>query len=149
MTPKSVQRRLSQLAAPAAGETRDTGTTDEILIVEADPDLRALLEHTFENEGFETESRDRGAGALTHIEDGGRPSCVLLDLRMPGVSGLDVLAERADEAFAAIPVIVLTGMDGDTVERAFDRGADDYVLKPFSPGELVAKVQQMLSHSSG
>jgi len=120
--------------------------TDEILIVEDDPDLRALFEHTFESEGFEIESRDGGAGALSYIEDGGRPSCVLLDLRMPGVSGLDVLAERADdEAFAAIPVIVLTGMDDDdAVERAFDRGADDYILKPVSPGELVTTVQQVL-----
>ena len=120
--------------------------TDEILIVEDDPDLRALLEYTFESEGFEIESREGGAGALSYVEEGGRPSCVLLDLRMPGVSGFDVLAERADdEAFAAIPVIVLTGIDSDgTVERAFDRGADDYVLKPFSPNELVTKVRQVL-----
>jgi CheY-like chemotaxis protein len=119
--------------------------TDEILIVEDDPDLRALLEYTFESEGFEIESHDGGAGALTYVEDGGRPSCVLLDLRMPGVNGLEVLEERADdEVFAAIPVIVLTGIDGDILERAFDRGADDHMLKPFSPDELVTKVRQVL-----
>lgn len=120
--------------------------TDEILIVEDDPDLRALLEHTFESEGFEIESHDDGAGALSYIESGGRPSCVLLDLRMPGVSGLEVLEERADsEAFSSIPVVVLTGIDGDdAVERAFDHGADDYILKPFSPEELVTKVRQLL-----
>ena len=120
--------------------------TDQILIAEDDPDLRALLEYTFESEGFETESYEDGTGVLSHIENGGRPSCVLLDLRMPGVGGLDVLTERAeDEVFTAIPVIVLTGTDSsDAVDRAFDLGADDYVRKPFSPGELVAKVRQML-----
>ena len=119
--------------------------TDEILIVEDDPDLRALLEHTFESEGFEIESRDGGAGALSYIENEGRPSCVLLDLRMPGVSGLEVLERRADsEVFSAIPVVVLTGMDGDAVDRAFEYGADDYVLKPFSPDELVTKIRELL-----
>jgi DNA-binding response OmpR family regulator len=120
--------------------------TDEILIVEDDPDLRPLLEYTFENEEFEVTAYPDGSGALEYLTDGGQPSCIVLDLMMPGVDGLDVLEERAeDEELAAIPVIMLTGRDADeSVEKAFDRGADDYVTKPFSPNELVMRVRRLL-----
>lgn len=120
--------------------------TDKILIVEDDRDLQPLLEYTFENEGFDVTGHDNGADALTYLEEGGRPACIVLDLMMPGVDGLDVLEGLAGtEELSEIPVVVLTGWDADEpVEKAFDRGADDYVTKPFSPNELVMRVRRLL-----
>ena len=120
--------------------------TDEILVVEDDHDLRPLLRYTFEAEGFEVRSFEDGAGALQYLDEGGQPACILLDLVMPGVSGLEVLEERAGDAeLTSIPVIMLTGRDGDdAIETALDRGANDYVTKPFSPDELVTRVQGFL-----
>jgi len=120
--------------------------SDEILVVEDDQDLLPLLEYTFENKGFEVTAFDNGGDALEYLEGGGRPACVVLDLMMPGIDGLDILERRGEhEELAAIPVIVLTGWDADeAVEKAFDRGADDYITKPFSPNELVVRVQRLL-----
>lgn len=119
---------------------------DEILIAEDDQDLRPLLAQTFEMEGFDVTAVGDGAELLQQMEAGARPACILLDLMMPKVSGLKVLAERSgDEAFASVPVIVLTGRDdSEAVETALERGADDYVTKPFSPTDLVGQVRELL-----
>lgn len=119
---------------------------DEILIAEDDQDLRPLLAQTFEMEGFDVTAVGDGAELLQQVEAGARPACILLDLMMPRVSGLKVLAERSgDEAFASVPVIVLTGRDdSEAVETALERGADDYVTKPFSPTDLVGQVRELL-----
>jgi len=118
----------------------------DILIAEDDPDLRPLLAQTFETEGFDVTTFEDGEGLLRHLDAGGRPDCILLDLMMPRVSGLAVLAERSgDEALASIPVIVLTGRDdSEAVETALERGADDYVTKPFGPADLVSQVREQL-----
>jgi two-component system, OmpR family, response regulator MtrA len=75
------------------------------------------------------------------------PDLVLLDIMMPGISGLEVLERwRADPATAAIPVVMLTAKAQENdVERGFQLGADDYVVKPFSPRELVRRVTAVLS----
>lgn len=119
---------------------------DNILIAEDDPDLRPLLAQTFEAEGFDVTTFEDGEGLLQHLDAGGRPDCILLDLMMPRVSGLGVLAERSgDEVFASIPVVVLTGRDdSEAVETALERGADDYVTKPFGPADLVSQVREQL-----
>lgn len=120
--------------------------TDKILVVEDDQDLQPLLEYTFENKGFEVVTFDNGKDALEYLTDGGRPACIVLDLMMPGIDGLDVLERRAEnDKLASIPVIVLTGWDADdAVEKAFERGADDYITKPFSPNELVVRVRRLI-----
>lgn len=120
--------------------------TDEILVVEDDRDLRPLLVHTFETEGFDVTAFEDGAEALEFLDAGNRPACILLDLVMPEVDGLDVLEVYAeDDELAAIPVIMMTGWDGDdAVETALNCGADDYITKPFSPTELVANVRTLI-----
>lgn len=119
--------------------------TQEVMVVEDDQDLQPLLAFTFENKGYDVSVFDGGAGALEYLEAGNRPDCIILDLMMPGVDGLDVLEARGGSDFADIPVIVLTAWDDeDAVERAFDRGADDYITKPFSPNELVVRVRRLL-----
>lgn len=118
----------------------------EVMIVDDDPDLLPLLEYTFEDSGFDVTTFGMGRPALEYLTEGGRPNCIVLDLMMPGVNGLDILEQRAEtEELAAIPVIMLTGMDRDeSMEEALDQGADEYLTKPFSPTELVARVQQLL-----
>jgi DNA-binding response OmpR family regulator len=119
---------------------------DKVMIVDDDPDLLPLLEYTFEDSGFDVTTFDAGRPAVECLTEGGRPDCIVLDMMMPGVDGLDVLEQRAEhEELAAIPVVMLTGMDRDeSVEEALDRGADDYLTKPFSPAELVARVRELL-----
>ena len=78
-----------------------------------------------------------------------RPDLAVLDVMMPGVSGLDAIrAIRADPALADLPVILLTARAQESdVETGFDSGADDYITKPFSPRELAARVEALLSRS--
>jgi DNA-binding response OmpR family regulator len=120
---------------------------DEILVVEDDTDVQPLLTYTFEKEGYEVTAYDDGEPALSYLEEGARPVCIILDLMMPGIDGLEVLERRKDiEGVEDIPVIVLTGWDADeAVEQAFDRGAEDYITKPFSPNELLMRVQRLLA----
>jgi DNA-binding response OmpR family regulator len=120
---------------------------EELLIVEDDLDLQSLLEHTFENEGFDVVTFDNGADGWEYLESGNVPTCIVLDLMMPGVDGMDVLRRyEAAEDLPEIPIVVLTAWESDeTVEKAFDRGADDYVTKPFSPNELVVRIRRLLN----
>lgn len=116
-----------------------------LMIVEDDEDLQPLLEFTFEKEGYEVSVFGDGASALTALEEGASPDCIVLDLMMPGVDGLDFLESRTGTEYEDIPVIVLTAWDADdAVEQAFEHGADDYVAKPFSPNELVLRVRRLL-----
>jgi DNA-binding response OmpR family regulator len=77
------------------------------------------------------------------------PDLVVLDLMMPGMGGLDACrALRADTALTRVPVILLTARAQESdIEQGFDAGADDYVVKPFSPRELASRVSAMLSRS--
>lgn len=120
--------------------------SETLLIVEDDLDLQSLLEYTFENQGYEIVSFDNGAAAWDYLESGNRPDAIVLDLMMPGVDGMDILGRYQDsEEISEIPVIVLTAWESeDAVEKAFDRGADDYVTKPFSPNELVVRIKRLL-----
>jgi DNA-binding response OmpR family regulator len=120
---------------------------EELLIVEDDLDLQSLLEHTFENEGFDVVTFDNGSEGWEYLESGNVPTCIVLDLMMPGVDGMDVLRRyEAAEDLHEIPIIVLTAWESEeTVEKAFDRGADDYVTKPFSPNELVVRIRRLLN----
>ena len=117
----------------------------EILVVEDDADLLPLLTFAFENRGFEVVTFDNGEDALSYLDAGNRPSCLILDLMMPGIDGMDILEARQNSSFVDIPAIMLTAWDNErTVEEAFNRGADDYVTKPFSPNELVVRVRRLI-----
>lgn len=121
--------------------------SDAILVVDDDTDLQTLLEFTFESEGFEVVTREDGAAALSYLRsEEPTPACMVLDIVMPGLGGMDVLEARAEsKELAAIPTIVLTGRDADdVVEEAFELGADDFVAKPFNQNELVARVRRLL-----
>jgi len=116
-----------------------------ILVVDDDRDLVDVVRTALEREGFAVDDASDGATALDMIADDA-PELVVLDLGLPKVRGLDVLRQvRADNA---VPVIVLSGLS-DEADRiiGLELGADDYVVKPFSPRELVARVRSVLRRS--
>lgn len=117
----------------------------EILVVEDERDIRDVLRRYLERAGFAVLTTGSGAEALTLI-DTALPDLVLLDLGLPDIDGTEVL--RA--AHARIPVIVLTARAGvDDRIRGLQAGADDYVVKPFSPTEVVLRVQAVLARGVG
>ena len=120
-------------------------TTATVLVVEDEPDIRHLVVFHLTRDGFRCRTAATGAEALADIRTH-RPDLVILDLMLPEMDGLDVCRRlRAEPATAAIPVIMLTAK-ADEVDRivGLELGADDYVVKPFSPKELVARVRAVL-----
>jgi two-component system, OmpR family, phosphate regulon response regulator PhoB len=117
-----------------------------VLVVDDDPDVCDLVTYKLEQSGFEVRRASDGDAALREVARR-VPDLVLLDIMMPGISGLEVLERwRSDVATAAIPVVMLTAKAQENdVERGFQLGADDYVVKPFSPRELVRRVSAVLS----
>jgi DNA-binding response OmpR family regulator len=116
-----------------------------ILIVEDDRDIAALIAHYLEKAGYTAETVSDGAHALARAE-AAPPDLVILDLMLPGLNGLEVCkALRAHTRTTALPIIMLTAR-GEESERiiGLDSGADDYVVKPFRPNELMARVRALL-----
>lgn len=116
-----------------------------ILLVEDEPSIAELLRFTVQGAGFSTSIAVDAMQARKLIADV-LPHLVLLDWMLPDTSGLALLTEwRRDTRTAALPVIMLTakGMEDDKV-KGLNEGADDYVTKPFSPKELIARVQALL-----
>jgi DNA-binding response OmpR family regulator len=120
-----------------------------VLIVDDDQRVRTVVSWQLEADGFAVTEAGDGAAALAQIEDD-RPDLVVLDLSLPGVGGLDVLRRVRDTEGTSppLPVIVLSGRSGETDRIiGLDLGADDYLVKPFSPGELAARVRSVLRRS--
>src|SRR6185436_2504376 len=116
-----------------------------ILIVEDDPDIAELVARYLEKAGFVTERATSGREALKAIA-AKPPGLLILDLMLPHVDGLEVCrVVRGNDATAAIPIIMLTARAEES-ERivGLELGADDYLAKPFSPNELVARVRALL-----
>jgi two-component system phosphate regulon response regulator PhoB len=117
----------------------------KIMIVEDEPDMVELIRYNLVKEGYRVEAAADGEQALARAPRF-VPDLVLLDLMLPGLDGLEVMRRlRAARAGAALPVIVLTakGSEADRVV-GLELGADDYIVKPFSPRELVARIKAVL-----
>lgn len=114
-----------------------------ILLVEDDPALALGLRDTLEFEGFRVLHADRGEQGLALFSQN-HPDCIILDLMLPDINGY-LLCERVRRTDERVPIIMLTarGQESDKI-RGLDAGADDYVTKPFSVGELVARIRAML-----
>ncbi len=115
------------------------------LIVEDDPFVGAMVRHRLARAGFAVRQAADGAQGLAAVAEA-EPSVVVLDLNLPELNGFQFLERlRSDPATHAVPVLVLTasGAEKDLV-RAFSIGANDYLVKPFSPTELVARVQRLV-----
>lgn len=116
-----------------------------ILVVEDEPTIVEVVVRYLQREGFRTQTASDGPSALAAVERE-RPNLVVLDVMLPGFDGLELL--RRLRASGAIPVVMLTAR-GEEIDRVvgLELGADDYVTKPFSPRELVARVKAVLRRS--
>jgi two-component system, OmpR family, alkaline phosphatase synthesis response regulator PhoP len=116
-----------------------------ILIVEDDPDIAELMARYLDRAGFQTERAANGREAL-HVVATRLPDLLVLDLMLPHVDGIEICRSlRASAATASLPIIMVTAR-ADESERivGLELGADDYLAKPFSPGELVARVRAVM-----
>jgi phosphate regulon transcriptional regulator PhoB len=116
-----------------------------VLIVEDEPDIRDLLAFHLEREGYDVTRARTGADALRQVR-ARPPDLILLDLMLPELGGLDVCRRlRQDPRTASVPIVMLTAR-GEEVDRilGLELGADDYIVKPFSPKEVVARVRAVL-----
>ncbi|HET8717300.1 MAG TPA: MtrAB system response regulator MtrA [Nocardioidaceae bacterium] len=117
----------------------DPGNRGKVLVVDDDAALAEMLGIVLRNEGFESRVCPTGDRALTEFHDY-RPDVVLLDLMLPGRDGIDVCKDIRAES--GVPIVMLTAKS-DTVDVVvgLESGADDYVVKPFKPKELVARIR--------
>ena len=120
-----------------------------ILVVEDDADIGELVVHSLEKAGHTAELVRDGGRALSSV-DAFLPDLILLDLMLPGLSGLEICAAlRASPKTRAMPIIMLTARSEESDRiRGLEIGADDYVTKPFSPNELVARVRALLRRTA-
>jgi two-component system alkaline phosphatase synthesis response regulator PhoP len=121
-------------------QTRSSSQTHRVLVVEDEENLALGVRDALEHAGFQVEVVHEGLAALGRIRES-RPELVVLDLMLPGMSGLEILEtlrkERRD-----VRVVILTALASENdLIRGFELGADDYMKKPFSPRELVARVE--------
>ena len=130
---------MSEPAGAPSGPPTDQSTKGRILVVDDDASLAEMLTIVLRQEGFESRMVTRGDEAVEAFRSY-RPDLVLLDLMLPGKDGIDVCKEIRAES--GVPIVMLTAK-GDTVDVVvgLESGADDYVVKPFKPKELVARIR--------
>jgi two-component system phosphate regulon response regulator PhoB len=119
-----------------------SGVSQQVLVVEDDPSNRLLLRRILEDDGYAVAEAADGPAALRALSSDA-PDAVVLDLGLPGVDGVEVLRRVRRES--GVPVLVLSGRTQEQVKLSvLDAGADDYVVKPYSPPELAARVRALL-----
>lgn len=120
-----------------------------ILVIEDEADIAALIAYQLARAGYRVRTASKGRDALKAIESD-LPDLIVLDLMLPEMSGIDILRIlRERQETARTPVVIVTAKreEGDRIE-GFELGADDYVVKPFSPKELVLRVRAVLRRAS-
>jgi DNA-binding response OmpR family regulator len=124
-----------------------TRTLGRILVVEDDPAVQKALRRLFETEGYVVEVQGNGQAALESFH-AAPPAVIILDLRLPKLSGRDLCREIKAQS-PTLPIVVLSATS-DVSDKVLllELGADDYVTKPFSPRELLARVRAALRHTS-
>ena len=126
------------------------GEKKVILVVEDESDISELVRFNLEHEGFSVAVAEDGEKGLEAVRRE-RPALVILDLMLPGIPGLEVCRRlRSEERTAEVPIVILTARaaEADRV-LGLEMGADDYVTKPFSPRELIARVRAVLRRAYG
>ena len=128
----------------------DVAVKRTVLVVDDEKDIRELVGFHLAEDGYAVHEAESGEDALAGVA-AERPALVILDVMLPGADGLEVCRRlRADPATASIPVIMLTARATE-IDRVLglEIGADDYIVKPFSPRELVARVHAVLRRTHG
>ena len=143
-TTPTIRNREMQPPRPQEGEKK------VVLVVEDEQDISDLVRFHLEQEGFAVVVSPDGEKALD-LARRQRPALVILDLMLPGTPGLEVCRlMRADDRLADVPIVMLTARAGEADRVVgLEMGADDYVTKPFSPRELVARVRAVLRRAYG
>lgn len=117
-----------------------------ILIADDDPDIRTILTRVLQMNGFSVRTTASGLDALKAFEECD-PALVILDVMMPGLDGISVCTQLRE--VSDIPIIILTALEDESdAARALERGADDYIRKPFGASELVARVRTVLRRAN-
>lgn len=120
--------------------------TKSILVIDDNDDIRGLLSLVLQKEGYEVLEAAGGSEALIKINES-KPDLILLDVMMPGLSGLEVLAtirESREKKISQVPVIMITAKSTiDDIDAAIELGANSYIVKPFRPANLVEKVSEI------
>ncbi len=118
---------------------------EKILVVDDEDDLLDLVEYNLTREGYRIKTASTGEEALRKIRED-PPDLILLDLMLPGMDGFDVCKElKSNPRTASIPIVMLTAKTGESDQVAgLELGSDDYVVKPFSPSVLLARVRAVL-----
>lgn len=121
-----------------------------VLVVEDDPTLAKLLRFILERDGFRVESATDGREAQRLIMTLPPPTVALLDIMLPFVDGFELIAAiRAQSGWQNIPILMLSAKGSERdIARALDDGADDYLVKPFQPEELKARLRRLLRSRS-
>jgi DNA-binding response OmpR family regulator len=120
----------------------------KILVVEDDPDQLEIIRLSLKAAGFAIGTAANGTDALVKTRSIS-PDLIILDLMLPGLNGFDVCESlRRDPATASVPIIMLTGMRSQFGRFAgLESGADDFLLKPFDPEQLISKVEKLLNRA--
>lgn len=144
--PDSAYRNPQRYATlPSSRRSVRSVRMKRILIIEDDRDIVELVRYNLANEGFQVNAANDGSTGLSTLKKS-PPDLLLLDLMLPKLSGLDICREvRKDESLNRLPILMLTAR-GEEADRVvgLEMGADDYVTKPFSPRELIARIKALL-----
>ncbi|MES2426042.1 MAG: response regulator transcription factor [Bacteroidota bacterium] len=125
-----------------------TSSKVKILIIEDDAYMQLILSE-YLNEIYETETCNNVLDALNYLQNGNIPDLILSDLNTPKISGLELIAQlKASSFFKSLPVIIISGDDSsDKRIKCLNAGADDYIVKPFNPAELEARIRVVLKRT--
>ena len=128
---------------------RPSAPRRHILVADDEPHIRRILQTLLETASFDVDTQPDGTAAIEALEGTTHYDLILLDIMMPGASGLEVLSQlRELDHRRSTPVVILTakGQDADR-EKAFSLGANDFLTKPFSPKKLLARINEILQGS--
>jgi DNA-binding response OmpR family regulator len=116
------------------------------IVVEDDQIIVKLLEHMLTRNGFEVQTALNGREAVAFMENLPAPTLVLLDVMLPYLDGFELITKIREHAtWKEVPIIMLTAKSQEqNIVRALDKGANDYVVKPFRPGELMSRIRRVM-----
>jgi DNA-binding NarL/FixJ family response regulator len=121
----------------------------QVLVVEDDASCRTVIVQALEQVGYATDEASSGEEALALLN--GAPALVILDVQLPGISGYEVCRRLRDEYGSDLPIVFVSGVRTESFDRVAGLllGADDYLVKPFAPDELVLRVRRLLAGRTG